>query len=52
MQYSWKVKEPSLNPLFKKNLSKHSVRAYMRLYHEVGNVKVQARECIQNRITE
>ncbi|KAL4733607.1 hypothetical protein BDV11DRAFT_210091 [Aspergillus similis] len=36
MQYSWKVREGSLNPLFKKHLSKHSVQAYMRLYHEVG----------------
>ncbi|KAL4745861.1 hypothetical protein BDW72DRAFT_198246 [Aspergillus terricola var. indicus] len=36
MQYSWKVKEPSLNRLFKRHLSKHSVRAYMQLYHEVG----------------
>ncbi|KAL4924641.1 uncharacterized protein BDV17DRAFT_295275 [Aspergillus undulatus] len=36
MRYSWKVKEPSLNLIFQKNLSKHSVRAYMRLYNEVG----------------
>lgn len=36
MQYSWKIKDPSLSILFKKHLSKHSVRAYMRLYREVG----------------
>jgi hypothetical protein len=34
--YSWKIKDASLNVLFRKHLSKHSVRAYMRLYHEVG----------------
>ncbi|KAL4861087.1 hypothetical protein BDV12DRAFT_191311 [Aspergillus spectabilis] len=36
MRYSWKISDPSLNLLFKRHLSKHSVRAYMRLYHEVG----------------
>jgi hypothetical protein len=34
--YSWRIKDASLNILFRKHLSKHSVRAYMRLYHEVG----------------
>ena len=36
LRYTWKVDDPSLEPLFDKHLSKHSVGAYMQLYREVG----------------
>lgn len=36
LKYAWKVDDPSLEPLFEKHLSKHSVGAYMQLYREVG----------------
>ena len=36
LRYTWKVDNPSLEPLFDKHLSKHSVGAYMQLYREVG----------------
>lgn len=36
LQYAWKVDDPSLESLFDKHLSKHSVGAYMQLYREVG----------------
>lgn len=34
--YTWQIDDPSMEPLFEKHLSKHSVGAYMRLYREVG----------------
>ncbi|CAG8178690.1 unnamed protein product [Penicillium nalgiovense] len=34
--YAWEIDDPSLEPLFQKHLSKHSVRAYMLLHREVG----------------
>ncbi|KAJ5239560.1 hypothetical protein N7468_000752 [Penicillium chermesinum] len=42
--YSWKINDPSLRPLFRKNLSKHSVGAYRRLLKEVGNSFFAVRE--------
>ncbi|KAE8397424.1 hypothetical protein BDV37DRAFT_289421 [Aspergillus pseudonomiae] len=36
LQYIWKIDDPSLEPLFDKHLSKHSVGAYMQLSQEVG----------------
>ncbi|PWY96028.1 hypothetical protein BO94DRAFT_542106 [Aspergillus sclerotioniger CBS 115572] len=35
-QYMWKIDDDSLQPLFNKHLSKHSVGAYMQLCQEVG----------------
>ncbi|KAE8371114.1 hypothetical protein BDV26DRAFT_299095 [Aspergillus bertholletiae] len=35
-EYAWKIDDKLLKPLFKKNLSKHSVGAFIQLYHEVG----------------
>jgi hypothetical protein len=34
--YAWQIDDPSLEPLFQKHLSKHSVGAYMQLHREVG----------------
>lgn len=36
MQYSWHVKDPKIQELFEKQLSKHSVGAYITLADEVG----------------
>ncbi|KAA8642363.1 hypothetical protein EYZ11_006002 [Aspergillus tanneri] len=36
-RYEWQVDDPSLWPFFNKQLSKHSVGAYMALYYGVGN---------------
>lgn len=35
-KYGWQIDDPSLEPLFEKHLSKHSVGAYMQLCREVG----------------
>ncbi|KAL4888216.1 hypothetical protein BDV59DRAFT_196628 [Aspergillus ambiguus] len=37
LKYTWKIEDPSLEPLFDKHMSKHSVGAYMQLYREVGH---------------
>ncbi|CAG8898481.1 unnamed protein product [Penicillium egyptiacum] len=34
--YTWQIDDPSLEPLFQKHMSKHSVGAYMQLHREVG----------------
>jgi delta 1-pyrroline-5-carboxylate dehydrogenase len=34
--YAWHIEDPSLEPLFSKQLSKHSVGVYMQLCAEVG----------------
>lgn len=36
MHYRWQIDDPSLEPLFQKHLSKHSVGAYMLLHRGVG----------------
>jgi hypothetical protein len=36
MLYRWKIKDPYLEPLFQKYLSKHSVGVYMLLQREAG----------------
>ncbi|KAJ5235424.1 uncharacterized protein N7469_004592 [Penicillium citrinum] len=36
MHYRWQIEDPSLEPLFQKHLSKHSVGAYMLLQRGVG----------------
>ncbi|KAJ5641204.1 hypothetical protein N7490_005204 [Penicillium lividum] len=36
LEYAWEVDDPSLEPLFEKHLSKHSVGAYMLLERGVG----------------
>jgi hypothetical protein len=35
--YTWHIEDPSLEPLFSKQLSKHSVSVYMQLYAKVGH---------------
>ncbi|GMG01318.1 unnamed protein product [Aspergillus oryzae] len=37
MPYAWHIDNDELKPLFEKQLSKHSVGAYMKLYVEVGH---------------
>ena len=36
MEYTWKILDQDLVPLFQQHLSKHSVSAYKRLYSEIG----------------
>ena len=36
MQYTWHVQDPKIQGLFEKQLSKHSVGAYVTLADEVG----------------
>ncbi|KAJ5660892.1 uncharacterized protein N7484_000264 [Penicillium longicatenatum] len=36
LDYMWQIDDPSLEHLFQKHLSKHSVGAYMQLQREVG----------------
>ncbi|OGM39288.1 hypothetical protein ABOM_012148 [Aspergillus bombycis] len=37
MPYKWHIEKPELEPIFKKQLSRHSVGVYMQLYVEVGS---------------